>query len=62
MFETLIGSVKEAGRIRRGEKKPSRMFAYDPLDIKAIRSKAGLSQNKFALMIGVPLKTYQKWE
>ena len=62
MFNELVGSVKEAGKIRRGEMKPSRRFVYDSLDVKAIRQKSGLTQDKFAVMIGVPVSTYQKWE
>ena len=62
MFNELVGSVKEAGKIRRGEIKPSRRFVYDSLNVKAIRQKSGLTQDKFAVMIGVPVSTYQKWE
>jgi len=62
MFNELVGSVKEAGKIRRGEIKPSRRFVYDSLDVKAVRQKSGLTQDKFAVMIGVSVSTYRKWE
>jgi putative transcriptional regulator len=38
-FEKLIESVKEAGRIKRGEIEPARTFQLKPEDVKAIRTK-----------------------
>jgi putative transcriptional regulator len=61
-FEKLIASVKQAGKIRRGKMKASRVFELKPTDIKAVRSKLKLSQSEFALMIGVSLPTLQNWE
>jgi len=62
MFNDLLSSVKEAGQIRRGEVKASRRFLYNSIDVKKIRKKVGLTQDKFAVMMGIPLSTYQKWE
>lgn len=61
-FSTLVASIKEAGQIKRGYKKPSRIFTITPPSIKAIRKKLNLSQNDFALMIGISLGTLQNWE
>jgi putative transcriptional regulator len=61
-FENLVASVKEAGKIRRGKLKPSRMTRSEVPDIKAIRSKLGKSQSEFAAMIGVSTDTLQNWE
>lgn len=61
-FEKLVSSVKQAGKIRRGEMKASRVFDLKPMDIKAIRKRLDLSQSEFALMIGVSLSTLQNWE
>jgi len=61
-FEKLTASIRQAGRIRRGEAKPSREFRYAPTDVKAIRAKLGKSQSQFALMIGVSVSTLQNWE
>ena len=61
-FDRLVASVREAGRIRRGEAKPSREFRYAPTDVKAIRAKLGKSQSQFAIMIGVSVSTLQNWE
>ncbi len=61
-FDKLVASVKEAGKIRRGEMKASRVFDLKPTDIKTVRRKLNLSQSEFALMIGVSLSTLQNWE
>ncbi len=61
-FAELTKSIKQAGRIRRGETKASRRFEITPLDIKAIRARLALSQSEFALLIGVSKATLQNWE
>lgn len=61
-FSQLVASIKQAGRIRRGEMPPSRSFEFQPADIKAIRMNLGKSQSEFALMIGVSIATLQNWE
>jgi putative transcriptional regulator len=61
-FNSLVDSIREAGRIRRGEAKPSRVFEYTPMDVKAIRRRLGKSQSEFARMIGVSVSTLQNWE
>jgi putative transcriptional regulator len=38
-FDNLVDSVREAGRIRRGEAKASRVTEYLPVDVKAIRTR-----------------------
>jgi putative transcriptional regulator len=62
LFEELVGSIKEAGRIHRGEAKPSRTFVFKPEDIREIREKLHKSQSEFAQMIGVSVGTLQNWE
>jgi len=61
-FDKLVASVRQAGKIRRGEAKPSRIFRFKPADIKAIRLKLGRSQTEFAMMIGVSVATLRNWE
>jgi putative transcriptional regulator len=62
LFDDLLGSVREAGRIRRGEIPPSRRFVFNPVDIKAIRDRLGKTQVEFAAMIGVSASTLRNWE
>ena len=61
-FELLVTSVRQAGRIRRGEMAPARKFEVRAEDVKAIRAKLNKSQSEFALMIGVSVSTLQYWE
>lgn len=61
-FEKLVESIKEAGQIRSGKRKPSRVLEITPPHIKQIRQKLKVSQSEFALMIGVSLRTLQNWE
>ena len=62
LFDDLVESVREAGRIRKGLLKPSRVFKYAPIDVKRIREKLRASQSQFAMMIGVSISTLQNWE
>lgn len=61
-FEKLVKSVKQAGQIKRGELRPSRVFRFRAEDVRAIRNRLGKSQSEFALMIGVSVATLQNWE
>lgn len=61
-FAKLVESVKQAGEIRRGERKASRTFEFSPLDVKAIRANLRKSQSEFAQMIGVSVATLRNWE
>jgi putative transcriptional regulator len=61
-FDELVESVREGGRILRGEAKPSRVFTFTADDVKSIRKKLKKSQDEFAMMIGVSVATLRNWE
>lgn len=61
-FEKLCESIKQAGEIKRGLRKPSRAFHAVAPDVKAIRERLGLSQARFAALMGVSPRTLQNWE
>ncbi|GAB1355796.1 MAG TPA: NadS family protein [Candidatus Rifleibacterium sp.] len=61
-FNRLIEGVKQFVQIKRGEMKPSRVFEFTALDVKALRESLHKSQSEFARMIGVSLATLQNWE
>jgi putative transcriptional regulator len=61
-FQELLTSVRQAGAIRRGERRPSRVTTFKPEGVKDIRAKLGQSQEEFALMIGVSVATLRNWE
>jgi putative transcriptional regulator len=61
-FDMLLSSIKEAGDMKNGKKKPSRIFEIDAPEIKMVRKSLNVSQSEFAMMIGVSLRTLQNWE
>jgi putative transcriptional regulator len=61
-FETLVESVRQAGRIRRGEAEASRVIEFAAVDVRAIRQRLRKSQPEFARMIGVSVATLRNWE
>lgn len=61
-FEELLTSVRQAGAIKRSERRASRVFNFTPPDVKKIRSDTGLSQKQFSELIRVSIKTLQNWE
>ena len=64
LFDRLVESTKQAIKISEGTRKASRTFTFElPDDIKTIRNnKLHLSQDKFAAMLGVSIRTLQEWE
>lgn len=61
-FSELLKSVRQAGKIERGERKPSRIYRFSPVDTKKIRERTGLSQFQFSELVKVSVKTLQNWE
>ena len=62
LFNDLIVSVKEAGAILRGDRQPSRTFKVDAASVREIRESLGLSQQQFASLVHVSVKTLRNWE
>jgi putative transcriptional regulator len=62
LFEELKESIKQGGKILKGKRKPGREFNFENPDPKRIREELGLSQNKFAKLLGISTSTLQNWE
>ena len=62
LFQELAASLKEGGAILRGKKKAARSTTLHWPDAKAVRHKLGLSQTRFAALIGISPRTLQNWE
>jgi putative transcriptional regulator len=57
-FEELLASVKDMGKHMRGQKVSGAItLEFPEPDVKAIRERTGLTQTRFALLIGVKPKT-----
>ena len=62
MFNELVASVREGGKILRGKAEPSRTFTVESPNVKKIRSSFNLTQDEFAALLGISVKTLRNWE
>lgn len=62
LFDELLESIRQGGAILRGDSIPSRTFSLEEPDVAAIRAEYGLSQDKFASLLGISVRTLQNWE
>ena len=62
LFEELKRSIRQAGAIARGGRKPARRLEITPSRIQAVREKTQLSQAQSARLLNVSVKTLQNWE
>ena len=62
LFNELLESVRHGGAILRGEKKPARIYEFSEPDVRCIREQYGLSQDKFASLMGISVATLRNWE
>jgi len=61
-FDELLTSIEQGGAIVRGKKAPSRAFRIDNPNVAAIRRHLGLTQQKFAKLLGISPGTLRNWE
>jgi putative transcriptional regulator len=62
MFNELLESVKQAGEIRKGKRKPSRYSVIEEPDVAAIREKYDMTQKEFSSLLGISVGTLRNWE
>lgn len=62
LFNKLVASVRQGGAILRGETPPSRAFVVDGPNVRRLRADYQLSQNEFAALLGISVKTLRNWE
>ncbi|MGL4608959.1 MAG: NadS family protein [Trueperaceae bacterium] len=61
-FDELIESVKEMVVIQRGELEPARVTRYEMPDTAKVRANLKMSQNDFAILLGISKRTLEGWE
>jgi putative transcriptional regulator len=54
--------VREGGAILRGEEPAARHFHWQEPDVRSLRQRYGLSQPKFATLLGISVGTLRNWE
>lgn len=62
LFQELLASVKQGAAIRKGTLQPSRTFEFPETEVRALREQFGLSQDKFAHLVGISVGTLRNWE
>ena len=62
LFDELLQSVKQGGAIMKRTMQPARTFTFSESEVKKIRARYGLSQEKFAILIGISTATLRNWE
>ena len=62
VFDELLTSIEQGSRILRGKKAPSRSFRIENPNVSAIRRHLGLTQQKFAELLGISPATLRNWE
>lgn len=62
LFKELLESVKQGGAIMKGTIKPLRTFEFPESEVRKIREQYGLSQDKFAILMGISVATLRNWE
>jgi putative transcriptional regulator len=62
LFDELLKSVRQGGSILRGTGRASRKTKVDEPSVARIREAYGLSQERFASLLGISVRTLQNWE
>jgi putative transcriptional regulator len=62
LFDELLKSVQQGGAIMKRSMKPARAFTFAESEVKKIRDQYGLSQDKFAILMGISTATLRNWE
>ena len=62
VFESIMRGMNEAVDFLEGKDNGAVVTEIEPLDVKAIREKLGMTQEKFSLALGVGLGTIRHWE
>ena len=62
LFESIKLGLEEAVAHSKGEQTGIRLFTPQPVNVKTVREKTGLTQNQFAATFGISLGTLRHWE
>lgn len=62
LFQELVESLKQGAAIMKGTMEPSRSYEFPETEVRALREQFGLSQDKFASLVGISVGTLRNWE
>ena len=61
-FEEIRAGLEDATKHASGNRNKVVVHQPEPIDVKAIREKTGMSQQKFCATFGISLGTLRHWE
>ncbi len=61
-FDKIMAGLQDAIAHSGGERARGVTHIIPTIDVKAVRKKLGLSQDKFAITFGIPTATIRNWE
>jgi putative transcriptional regulator len=61
-FKSIKQGLTEAIEFAQGQPSEAIVHEFAPLDIKAVRTKVGMTQIEFATAFGISLGTLRHWE
>lgn len=61
-FDKIAAGLTDVLAVARGEKAPARLHVPPEIDVRAIRAKARLSQDRFASAYGFSVHQIRQWE
>lgn len=62
LFDSIKRGLDEAIAHSKGEETNIKLFTPQPVDVKKVREKTGLTQAQFAATFGISLGTLRHWE
>jgi putative transcriptional regulator len=62
LFQELLSSVQQGAAIVSGVQRPSRTSEFPDTEVRALRERFGLTQDKFADLVGISVGTLRNWE
>jgi len=61
-YTEIAAGLKDAISHAKGNKTKAKVHRPEPIDVKAIRDKTGMSQQRFCATFGISLGTLRHWE
>jgi putative transcriptional regulator len=61
-FDKIRAGLEDAIALAEGKKTGAVVHTFSAMDVKAIRLKTGLTQDKFSRALHIPIGTLRNWE
>ena len=61
-FDKIAEGLNEALAVAVGDAEPARMYVPPEIDVRAVRAKTGMAQDRFASAFGFTIYQVRQWE